>query len=207
VKSHYTGVAMPAEVEIYLFAGGYAGLGPIEGGLVNLCLLASREAFARAGGRPEVMLEAACRLNPALGERMAGGRALDASRCVVANVDTERVPLPWDGAPRLGDAVAMIPPLCGDGMAMALRSAELALPLADAFLRGAIGLEAWEARWRAAWHAEFDVPLATGRRVQALLGMPRVAGALLAAGQILPWAADRLVRATRGRIPLAGESI
>jgi flavin-dependent dehydrogenase len=200
VKGHYAGVAMPPQVEIYLFPGGYAGLGPVEGGRVNMCLLATVEAFRSAGSRPESMLAAACRLNRALGERMAGARLCAESVCAVANVDTERVPRPWAGAPLCGDAVAMIPPLCGDGMAMALRAAELMASLAESFLAGRLTLHEWEACYQAAWQAEFQGRLRTGRRVQALLNTPGLDSLLLAAGRMLPWAADHLVRATRGAV-------
>jgi flavin-dependent dehydrogenase len=67
--------------------------------------------------------------NPALNQRLAGGQIVPGSQVTVAAVDTAQPALPWDGFARLGDAVTLIPPLCGDGMAMALRSAELCAPL------------------------------------------------------------------------------
>ncbi|HWQ11891.1 MAG TPA: FAD-dependent oxidoreductase, partial [Roseiflexaceae bacterium] len=48
VKCHVAGAEAGCAVELFLFEGGYAGLAPVEGGLVNLCLLASRAALRRA---------------------------------------------------------------------------------------------------------------------------------------------------------------
>jgi flavin-dependent dehydrogenase len=198
VTCHYRQVEMPAQVELYLFPGGYVGLGPVEQGAVNLCLLATRESFKQAGGSIDEMLEAIARWNPALGRRLAGGEIVEGSQMAVSPVDTGRPATVWEHVARVGDAVTMIPPLCGDGMAMALRSAELCAPLAHEFLQGHLSLAAWEASYRAQWHAEFEQTLRTGRHLQALLALPGVADMLLAAGNLLPFLAAHLVKATRG---------
>jgi flavin-dependent dehydrogenase len=198
VKCHYAGVTLPPEVRLYLFGGGYAGLAPIEGGRTNVCMLVTREAFTRAGSSVAAMIEAAARANPALGCDLTGGRALPESEVAVAPVDTGQSAVPWDRFARIGDAAVMIPPLCGDGMAMALRAAELCAPLANDFLRGDRSLESWGAAYRAAWHHEFDRPVRMGRRLQALLGRPGLGSALLGLGAVLRPLPAWLVRATRG---------
>jgi flavin-dependent dehydrogenase len=135
VKGHYVGIAMPPTVELFFFPGGYAGVSPVEGGRVNVCLLTSYTAFSQAGKRVETMFAAAATWNKALGQRLAGGCLLPETAITVAPVDVYRPATPWDGVACLGDAAAMIPPLCGDGMAMALRSTALCAPLAHAYLR------------------------------------------------------------------------
>ena len=200
VKCHYEGLALPPEVRLYLFDGGYAGLCPIDGGHANVALLATQAVFARAGG-VRAMIDMAARLNPALGRDLVDGHALPESEVAVAPVDTGRAATAWDRFARLGDAAVMIPPLCGDGMAMALRAAELCAPLAHEFLCGERSLASWEASYRAAWHREFDRPIGLGRRLQSLLGMPGLGDALLGVGALLPPLSARLVRATRTAQP------
>jgi flavin-dependent dehydrogenase len=197
VKCHYTGLDLAPEVRLYLFEGGYIGLSPIEGGRANLCLLADKATFQRAGSNVMSMLAYAARLNSALHADLAGGTAMLESAVAVGAVDTNRVPLPWDNAPRLGDAVAMIPPLCGDGMAMAIRAAELCVPQVDAYLRGRSSLTEWERAHQNLWHAEFDRTLSTGRRLQALLNMPLLNDSMLGLGRLLPGLTGKLVQATR----------
>ncbi len=200
VKCHYEGVTMPSQVDLFLFDGGYAGLSPIEDGRYNLCLLASSTAFKQAGSSIRGMLDAAARLNPALARQLAGSRPLVETEVAVAPVDTGVLGVPWDGMARLGDAAVMIPPLCGDGMAMALRAAEICAPLAHSFLQGRLSQQEWAAAYRTAWHAEFDRPVHTGRQLQTLLGTPLLVDGLLGMGNYLPLVASYLVKATRGRL-------
>jgi flavin-dependent dehydrogenase len=198
VKAHFVNVWLPAAVELYFFPGGYAGISPVEGGRVNLCLMASYAAFAQTNRQATAMLAAAAHWNPGLGRRLAGAKLLAESVVAVAPVDVYRPATPWAGVACVGDSAAMIPPLCGDGMAMALRSAELCAPLADAYLRGTLSLTDWAKTYQQAWHAEFDRRLAIGRLLQRVLSMPGGAEGLLWLGRSIPGLANYFVRATRG---------
>jgi flavin-dependent dehydrogenase len=203
VKCHYENIPMPAQVELFFFSGGYAGVSPIEGNRVNLCLLASGAAFAGAGKSRRAVREMAAQLNPALKQRLSGGKALPETEVAVAPVDTGRPARPWDGMACLGDTAVMMPPLCGDGMAMALRSAELCAPLTHDFLRGKLSLTTWEARYRTLWHAEFDRRVCIGRGLQTILGLPILSDAFIGLGYLAPALAAVLIRATRGRQALS----
>jgi flavin-dependent dehydrogenase len=199
IKAHFTGLAMPNQVEIYLFEGGYVGINPVESGAANVCLLASYDALAAADRDPRAVFQMIAQQNPAFRARVAAAHLFDETLCTVGAVDTGRPGRPWNGVACLGDSASMIPPLCGDGMAMALHSAALCAPLADAFLRGQIELAEWEARYAAAWNGTFTPRLRTGRALQAVL-TSRAAEILLHAGNLLPPAAAYFVRATRGTV-------
>lgn len=198
VKCHYAGVTMPPQVELFLFPGGYGGINPVEQGRVNVCLLVSYPAFAQAGKRVDKMLAVAAQANPALGQRLAAGHALPESAVTVAPVDPYRPAAPWDGIACVGDSAVMIPPLCGDGMAMALRSAELCAPLAHAFLQGSLTLDRWADRYGRRWHAEFDQRVWLGRILQKIFHLPRLADWSIRASHLMPALGTYLVQATRG---------
>ncbi len=94
----------------------------------------------------------------------------------------------------------MIPPLAGDGMAMALRSAELCLGPAHAYLQGSLGLRGWEEEYGSAWRREFAGGCGWGnpcRRRSQRLGL---GDAMAGIGRRLPWAARWMLEGTRGRI-------
>ena len=196
VKCHYTAVNMPAQVELFLFPGGYCGINPIEQNRVNVCLLVAYPAFAQAGKRVDRMLAAAADANPALGQRLAAGYALPETAVSVAPVDPYRPAGPWDGVACVGDSAVMIPPLCGDGMAMALRSAELCVPLAHAFLQGSLSLNTWAERYCKLWHAEFDQRLRLGRFLQKVFNVSLLADLSIGAARLMPVLGTYLIQAT-----------
>ncbi len=198
VKCHYRGLELPPQVELYLFPGGYVGLSPVEHGKGNLCLLATQEAFVYAGGSARAMLAAIRHWNRALDRRLSGGHMEPDSLVTVGAVDTAQPTTLWDTVARVGDAVTMIPPLCGDGMAMALRSAELCAPLAHDYLRGSISATAWEQRYSQVWHREFDHILLTGRALQTCLMQRGIGDMALLLGNLLPGLSRQMVRLTRG---------
>jgi flavin-dependent dehydrogenase len=200
IKCHYRGIHMPPRVELYLFPGGYVGVNPVEDGRVNVCLLATYQAFTAAGGTVAALLSAIRHWNPALQRRLEGGQIIPDSQATVAAVNTARPMIPWDGIARLGDSATMIPPLCGDGMAMALRSAEICAPLAHTYLSGGSSLAEWEQQYRQGWHSEFDRIVRVGRALQACLIRPGLAESALVLGNLLPPLARQVVHHTRGSV-------
>lgn len=200
LKRHLEGVPVSNQVELFLFPGGYAGINPVEGGRTNLCLLVEEKAFRAAGGQVDRMFAAAEAANPALAERLAGARPVSGTTCTVGAVNTQTPPQLWAGLPRLGDAALMLPPLCGDGMAMALRGAELCAAGAEAYLRGDCSLAEWKTDYTEVWRTEFSKRVQMAHTLQRLLMAPSLAGGLVKLGSWLPWAADYVVRATRGAL-------
>lgn len=198
IKCHFANVSMPEQVELYLFAGGYIGINPVENGYFNVCALASYNAFGRAGRSPRTLIEAAEKWNPAFGERLHSARALPDTECAVAPVNTWRAPTPWNQVPQIGDSAAMIPPLCGDGMAMALRSAELCAPVLAGYLCNAFSWREMGKQYSRLWHNEFNQRLCIGRMLETMLGAAPMADFLLRVGATIPSVAEYLVRATRG---------
>jgi flavin-dependent dehydrogenase len=175
--------AISGRVELMLFAGGYAGLQPVERGRANLCLLVQRDRFAAMGRSWPALLAAIGAETPALAERLDGARAEWTKPLTVAGLPyglVVRKP-PRDAFWRLGDQAAVIPSFSGDGMSIALHSARLA---ASAYLAGQ-GAEAFQARlaadigaqvWRATWLSRIFVHrrpqhglLATARLLPAAL--------------------------------------
>ena len=122
--------ALEGQIEIILFAGGYAGLQMVEGGLANLCLLAGSARFERAGRQWQGLLDDLRRGSSHLHARLAGAvpqlaRPLSIWRVPYGFV---HVPRPTDppGLFRLGDQAGVIPSFSGDGISIALHSARVA---------------------------------------------------------------------------------
>jgi len=186
------------QVELYVFDGGYAGLGPVEGERWNLALIVTVRTLRACGGAPERLFRERVLGNPLLAERLAGVAPCSPWRAVGPLRFNVRRPTSH-GALFVGDAAGTIDPFSGEGTSNALRGAELSLPIVmDALAAGAL-TPALARRWSRAWRAAF-APVSRRTRLlgrlfehertaalaMSLLSMPRAAA-------ILP----RLVAATR----------
>ena len=191
------GRRLASRIELHLFDGGYAGIGPVEEGRLNLGMIVNVATLRACGGSPARLVERRLLTNPFL--REAIGDALPCS--------------PWksigplrfgprraaaSGALFVGDAAGTVDPFCGEGMANALCGAELALPyVLDALGQGELTDEI-AARYEHAWRQAFGRVTRRVRRLGRLLERPALARPVLSllagAGRGL---APRLVASTR----------
>jgi len=118
--------ALSPGVELMLFPGGYAGIEPVENGVLNLCLVVRRRRFADTGGGWEGLLAAMRASLPRLEEVLAGREPCSQRPLAVAAIPYGLVHRPGGGPWRLGDQAAVIPSFAGDGIAIALHSARMA---------------------------------------------------------------------------------
>lgn len=174
LKTHFCGASVPdGEVRLFPFDGGYCGLVGIEGGIVNACLLVSYERSK--GCAPDALWEDITRENRALARAVEGATPLF-EWVASGNVSFERAAPARDGILRAGDAAGYIHPLTGDGMAMALRSGELAAQAVTSALQtNASPLNAADAYARV-WKREFGGRLWWASRFQPLFTDARVTG-------------------------------
>lgn len=198
IKSHYIGSGFAEDaVELYFFAGGYLGVNAIEDGKFNAAALLEQKDIPRRHKTVADMLEAAASRHSALGPLLSAAAPVPGAQAATAPVRIARRPSAWGDIAQVGDAMGRIPPLCGDGMSIALRSAQLCADYADRFLRGELTLGQWRDGYAAAAAAEFMGPLRWGRALQSLLQAPLLPRALPGLAKLAPFAARALVGATR----------
>ncbi len=145
LKLHARQLPLASELEVHLGDRAYVGLCEVEDGRVNVSGLFRQRPGVELSRRNALpaYLEAAGL--PTLARRLASAVIIPESCSAVAGLRFGR-PSTRPGRIELGDAFAMIPPFTGNGMAMALQSAALALPL---LRRWAEGYAAWEETVRA----------------------------------------------------------
>ena len=197
-KAHYEGGLLADRIELHTFPGGYCGLAHVEEGRVNACWIARRSALQKAGGRPEAMLAAAQSQNGALARRFANMERIDESYEAISQITFARKELFAQDVCMIGDTAAMIAPLCGDGMAMALRSAALAVPCVADVLKSRVSQAEFRVRYEAAWKAEFGRRLQVGRWMHRILSLPHAARLGIRLCRFWPGLGRRLIQATRG---------
>ncbi|WP_169306530.1 NAD(P)/FAD-dependent oxidoreductase [Cohnella pontilimi] len=197
IKVHVEGLPQCSRVELYFFQGGYIGLSPVEEGRHNLAALVSGAFFDRCGRNTAGVLSEACRQNPALALRLEGGATVPGTEAGAYPVLVSKHTTAWGDVPHVGDAARVIPPLCGDGMAMALRSVAMCVELADRYLCGELSLEHWKKRYIRQMRRHGAGPAAWGRLLETVLCHPALSQAALRLGARMPGVAARLFRATR----------
>jgi flavin-dependent dehydrogenase len=120
--------ALEGKVELFFLDGSYIGLELIEDGIANLCFVVPSATVARLGSGWMVLHAHLASSLPSLAERLAGAEPLwDKPLAVVCpargHLHRERGTAVY----RVGDRLAHIPPFTGDGLAIALASAALAV--------------------------------------------------------------------------------
>jgi hypothetical protein len=141
--------ALDGQVELFFLEGSYIGLELVEDGIANLCLVLPRATVGRLAPGWRALHGHLASALPALTERLADAEPLwDKPKAVVCptggHLHRERNAAVY----RVGDRLAHIPPFTGDGLAIALTSAALAVEhirlglLPDAYLAAARRLTA-----------------------------------------------------------------
>lgn len=177
-------------VEVHLFPGGYCGLNAVEGGALNVCLLARSDWLAALGSPQwDGVAQAMADCSPSLRRRLEA-LTPEGPPSAVARVRISAPEAPLSLT--VGDASGMIAPLCGDGQAMALESALL---LSDLMSRTEPSLLLGE--WARMWHRQFASRIRLGRALQTLLLRPWGAELAVSLIALYPPAAPHLINATR----------
>jgi flavin-dependent dehydrogenase len=168
LKLHTKGAQqLGSTVELHGFDGGYLGLAAVEGERVNVCALVQSSALRRVGKDSQRLADEVMAANPSLALRLKQLQLDWSQALAVANLQFG--PAPHTGRLCVGDSAGAIAPLCGDGISMALRASQLAAPLADRYLDGAITGASMLDSYRRQWRREFGLRLRLGNQLQALL--------------------------------------
>jgi flavin-dependent dehydrogenase len=114
-------------IELHLFARGYVGLVLQEDGSLNACMAVRKSVLAGVGGDPAALFRRLADRSNALADRFM-------TMSVKPTIDAiGHVPYGWrardtrPGLFRLGDQAAVIPSLAGEGIGIALASADSAV--------------------------------------------------------------------------------
>jgi flavin-dependent dehydrogenase len=200
-RSPYVGVKYHIKTEfgrdtvaLHNFPGGYCGLNAIEEGKINLCYLAHRDQLRDSGSIPEMERQVLAR-NPILKRIFLESEFLFEKPEVINEINFESKLPVEDHILMVGDAAGMIAPLCGNGMAMAIRSGKMA---ADAILSGRSRAEI-ESIYATSWNAQLRQRLWLGRKIQRLFGVQNASVLTRNLIQYAPFLANQLIKNTHGR--------
>ncbi|MFN5515424.1 MAG: NAD(P)/FAD-dependent oxidoreductase [Cyanobacteriota bacterium] len=196
-KAHYQGRELLGVIELHAFPGGYCGLSSVEGGRINVCWIAHERVLknnARDRHTPDALFQ-----NPILAERLQSLERATHPQNLAQISFAPKAPFENDLC-LIGDAGGMITPLCGDGMAMALRSADLVAPLLSQLLQESLEVEAFKRLYSHAWKGEFSQRLQLGRFMHQAFIYPSLAALGVNSCRLFPALGRWLIASTRGKV-------
>jgi flavin-dependent dehydrogenase len=197
-KGHFTGVDIGDVIELHSFPNGYCGLSQIETGEINVCWIA-HERVMKETTHPALGIPESLAKNPVLADRFRHMQRTSPSLQGLSQISFARKGNFYNDICMIGDTAGMITPLCGDGMAMALRSAEIAVPFVNQFLEQQISAIAFKQQYEIAWKKEFQMRLQLGQIMHNCFVQPPLANIGVSLCQMLPNLGNWIIGATRGK--------
>jgi geranylgeranyl reductase family protein len=204
VRGHWEGVSGLLDTgEMHVARGGYCGIAPLSGSLANVAFVLDRTEMQRAGGDVEGFYrEQILSRWPGLAERLSGARLLEPPRVIGPLAVTARA-VSAPGAVLVGDAAGFYDPFTGEGVTLALRTAQIAAAAVDRALRASSPADAdraLDAYARERYRATRD-KFRFNRLLQVAVGWPDAGNAIARRLARRPDLADRLVGVAGDFVP------
>jgi len=197
IKHHFEGDFPEDLVALHNFEGGYCGLSQVENGHINLCYLTTTKVFKQYDSIAEFEQRHLTR-NPYLKDFFASSHAVFKKPLVISQVSFASKPVVENHVLMCGDAAGLIHPLCGNGMAMAIHSAQIASDLVKQFLEGKISRSKLETTYKQRWLMAFNRRLNFGRMAENLFSSSSLTSAGVRVAHRFPALLQRVVKLSHG---------
>lgn len=191
VRGYWDGMdGLETRGEMHVGGGGYCGIAPLSGARANVTFVLDRREMAAAGGDLEGFYRRTLPRWPRVQERLSRATFLGPPTAIgPLALEASRVSAP--GALLVGDSAGFYDPFTGEGVTLALRSAEMAAEVADRALRSSNGfdLRAYDRARHEATRDKFRI----NRALQRVVAWPDLSNAVARRLSRRPDLADRLV--------------
>lgn len=176
IKSHWAGITRADDaIELFGVRGHYGGVAPVDGARCNISFSVPAEKVRAARGDLDALFASIASENAHLRHRLAGARRVSAWRA--SPLLRFPVQAHWpSGVIPVGNAAAAIEPIGGEGMGLAMRSAQIA---AEAILSNGHDHPDLGNRVRRAYQSLWRTRGIACRAIATVLSRPGVAGAAL----------------------------
>lgn len=199
VKIHVSGEFPEDKVALHNFKGGYCGVSKIENNHINLCYITNYEAF-KSYKNIEAFQEQVLFKNKALQTIFKNSKPQFDTPLTISQISFETKSPVENHIITCGDTAGMIHPLCGNGMSMAIKSAQLASKLIIAYLQGKIkSRNALETKYTNTWKKTFCFRLKVGHTIAYLFRKDWLAPKLLMLLSWFPFLIPFIIKMTHGK--------
>ncbi len=199
VKYHIHYPHAPDTIALHNFKNGYCGISNIEGGKTCLCYLTTAQNLLQSGNSIRYMEENILSKNPFLKKIFSEAVFLYEKPLTISQVSFSNKTQVETNILLMGDAAGMIPPLCGNGMSMAMHGSKIAFICIEQYLQMSISRIQLEKAYIRLWKKEFSRRIWVGQKVQQLFGGNTSTSLFLKSMKALPFLATRVIRSTHGK--------
>jgi len=186
-------------IELHNFKDGYCGISKIDQETYCLCYLTTQENLSKHGNQIKEMEAAVLYQNPRLKKIFTESTIVYQKPLVISQIRFEPKPLIEQHVIMLGDAAGLIAPLCGNGMSMAMRAADILSKLFPLNCEDEQARALFEENYRKAWHQNFYTRLRVGRLFQKLFGSTQITWLVIKALKPFPRLLKKIIASTHGK--------
>lgn len=199
VKTHVRGYFPEDVVALHNFEGGYCGVSKVENDSINLCYITDFEAFKKYKDINEFQ-EHVLFKNSYLKSIFENTTPVFEAPLTISQISFDHKSPVEQHIIMCGDSAGMIHPLCGNGMSMAIRSAQIASELIINYLQERITSRAvLEKSYIKAWNKAFKNRLKVGHVVANLFNKTTLVEISLLALKTMPFLMPMIIKLTHGK--------
>ena len=199
VKIHVKGDFPENLVALHNFKGGYCGVSKVENNAINLCYITSFSSFKKHKNIDDFQENVVFK-NTFLKEIFQKSKPIWEQPISISQISFETKKPVENHMIMCGDSAGMIHPLCGNGMSMAIQSAQIAATLILDYLKGEIPVrDHLEKSYIRQWNKQFKWRLKAGHFIAMLFRKDKIASILLSILKELPFLLPIIIKQTHGK--------
>lgn len=199
VKIHVSGSFPEDKVALHNFKGGYCGVSKVENNHINLCYITNFKAFKKYKDVKAFQEEVVFK-NQELKHIFKNSKPEFQQPLTISQISFQTKKPIDNHVIMCGDTAGMIHPLCGNGMGMAIRSAQLASELIIDYLHKKIASrQTLEYLYAKRWKKTFGLRLSVGHAIAYLFRNDWLAAKLLVVIRWWPFLIPKIIKMTHGK--------
>jgi flavin-dependent dehydrogenase len=199
VKTHVNGEFPDDLVGLHNFEGGYCGASKVEDGSINLCYITDFKAFKKYRNIESFQKEVIFK-NKSLKNLFENSKPVFNSPLTISQISFSSKNPVEQHILMCGDTAGLIHPLCGNGMSMAIRSAQIASQLIIRYFNAEIKSRTiLEKQYQKAWSDAFKFRLSVGQLIASLFRKDHLAEILMVFLRWFPGILPRIIQLTHGK--------
>lgn len=199
VKIHVKGNFDSNKVALHNFKGGYCGVSKVENDVINLCYITNFSSFKKYKNITDFQEKEVFK-NQFLKDLFKQSTPVFEAPLSISQISFETKNPVEHHMIMCGDSAGMIHPLCGNGMSMAIQSAQIASKLILNYLEGQIlSRKQLENEYISRWNKQFKWRLKAGHFIAMLFRNNKMANFLLQVVRKIPFLLPIIIKQTHGK--------